>query len=225
MGEYAKYMGQEVKIGTCESMYYLRADQTHLVQALPGNVNPGSARDRASIRFRFPFPSEDGIAPGAFDYPLPDLLVSYPADLPAEHGDVMVETKPGAPRRMSTFLPCPMVASDLWHKYVQDYTLAVRISYQGVRGDEPVLAVIVSCAYCDGMWNLPTWEQAEQLVLSIRSDADKLRAVGEHRIAQTHARHGEDCGDPLGESEVRRAAELHTVADRIAAGYTAGVLA
>lgn len=27
MGEYANYMGQRVKIGTCESMYYLRWDQ------------------------------------------------------------------------------------------------------------------------------------------------------------------------------------------------------
>ena len=27
MGEYAKYAGERVKIGTCEDMYYLRDDQ------------------------------------------------------------------------------------------------------------------------------------------------------------------------------------------------------
>lgn len=32
MGEYATYKGQEIKIGTCEDCYYLRADQRHLAQ-------------------------------------------------------------------------------------------------------------------------------------------------------------------------------------------------
>lgn len=222
MGEYARYLGQEVKIGTCESMYYLRADQAWKVSALPGNVDPMSSRDRESLRFRFPFPSEDSIAPGQFDYPLPDVVVSYPAELPAEHGNVSVETRPGRGRRMSAYLPCPMVAPDLWHQYVRDSTPAVRIAYQGVRGG--ALAVIVECAYCDGMWNLPEREQAERLVVSIRTDADRLRKLGEHRIAETHRVHGENCGDPLGESEVRQAAELHTIAERIMAGYVmAGV--
>ena len=31
MGEYANYMGERVKIGTCEDMLYLRWDQRHLV--------------------------------------------------------------------------------------------------------------------------------------------------------------------------------------------------
>ena len=31
MGEYARFRGAEIKIGTCESMYYLRADQRHLI--------------------------------------------------------------------------------------------------------------------------------------------------------------------------------------------------
>lgn len=219
MGEYARYLGQEVKIGTCESMYYLRADQAWKVTALPGNVDPTSSRDRASLRFRFPFPSEDGTAPGAFDYPLPDVVVSYPADLPAEHGDVMIETPKGASRRMSAMLPCPMVAPALWHSYVRAFTPAVRIAYQGVRGEHGALAVIVECAYCNGMWNLPEWEHAEPLVVSIRSEADRLRQLGEHRIAETHRVHGEDCSDPMGQREVRQAAELHVIADRIAAGY------
>lgn len=66
MGEYAKFKRTEIKIGTCEDMYYLRADQRHLVKALKGNVNPNSD-DRFDIRFRFPFPDEDHIQPGDFE--------------------------------------------------------------------------------------------------------------------------------------------------------------
>lgn len=62
MGEYARYKGEEIKIGTCESMYYLRADQRHLVEALPNNVDP--VKDAGEIRFRFPFPDEDACEPG-----------------------------------------------------------------------------------------------------------------------------------------------------------------
>jgi hypothetical protein len=31
VGEYATFRGSSIKIGTCESMYYLRADQRHEV--------------------------------------------------------------------------------------------------------------------------------------------------------------------------------------------------
>lgn len=67
MGEYAtdKQTGEQVKIGTCESMYYLRADQARDVEALAGNVDP--IADAAEIRFRFPFPNEDGVQPGHFE--------------------------------------------------------------------------------------------------------------------------------------------------------------
>lgn len=66
MGEYANYNGRQIKIGTCEDMYYLRADQRHLVEPLSGNVNPASEADQTTIRFRFPWPDEDHIEPGEF---------------------------------------------------------------------------------------------------------------------------------------------------------------
>lgn len=67
MGEYAtdRQTGERVKIGTCESMYYMRADQVRDVIAEPGNVDP--IADAAGIRFRFPFPDEDGVQVGHFD--------------------------------------------------------------------------------------------------------------------------------------------------------------
>jgi len=65
MGEYAKHGDREIKIGTCENMYYLRYDQRHEVSALPGNVDPVYDAERG-IRFRFPFPDEDFVSPGGF---------------------------------------------------------------------------------------------------------------------------------------------------------------
>lgn len=66
MGEYAKRLsdGAEVKIGTCENMYYLRYEDRYLMEKLPGNVDP--AID-INLRWRLPFEDEDdwAIYPGA----------------------------------------------------------------------------------------------------------------------------------------------------------------
>jgi hypothetical protein len=221
MGEYASYRGQRTKIGTCESMYYLRAEQVGLVGALPGNVDP--IMDREHIRFRFPFPAEDGTAPGAFEHPLPELVVNYPAELYSEgHGTVSVDNGKSHGQRLSAALPCPTAAPEIWHQYVRAYPARVKIAYQGYRGDDGNLAVIVECAYCDGMWNLPEREDAERLAVSIRSEADALAACATARREDTLRRHGPDVGDSMAEHEAAKAAELHTIADRILAGYRIG---
>ena len=104
MGEYAMYGDARVKIGTCEDMYYLRADQRYRVGPLEGNVNPTNARDLEVIRFRFPWPDEDHIEPGAFeryDRVLGLYGVEVPADL--EHGRVQFVAHAG----YNVMLPCP----------------------------------------------------------------------------------------------------------------------
>jgi hypothetical protein len=67
MGEYAirKSDEQEIKIGTCEDMYYLRFEDRFKVRALSGNVNP--ATDASGLRFRLPFPDEDNVIPGEYE--------------------------------------------------------------------------------------------------------------------------------------------------------------
>jgi hypothetical protein len=62
MGEYARYNGQTVKIGTCNSMYYLRWDDRQEVTPIPGNVDP--VNEPAGLFFRLPFPDEDHLEPG-----------------------------------------------------------------------------------------------------------------------------------------------------------------
>ena len=63
MGEYAKYNGEEIKIGTCESMYYLRYEDRGRVDPLPHSLDPSKA---TGLRFRLPFPDEDNIGPGGY---------------------------------------------------------------------------------------------------------------------------------------------------------------
>ena len=65
MGEYAKYKGEEIKIGTCESMYYLRYEDRGKVTAIPHSINPALEKD---LFWRLPFPDEDNINPGEYDH-------------------------------------------------------------------------------------------------------------------------------------------------------------
>jgi len=64
MGEYAHYNGQQIKIGTCENMYYLRYDERHAVATIRGNVDPATD---LGLRFRVPFPDEDNMRPGSYE--------------------------------------------------------------------------------------------------------------------------------------------------------------
>jgi hypothetical protein len=68
MGEYAIRATDhaEVKIGTCENMYYLRLEDRHKVLPLNGNVDPRNEEHALQIRFRLPFPDEDCIQIGEY---------------------------------------------------------------------------------------------------------------------------------------------------------------
>lgn len=96
MGEYATYNGRDVKIGTCENLYYLRADQASEVS--PPVTDLG-------CRFRFPWPDEDARVPGEYD----DYDRSYPvwggAQAPEGLDHYSVQFKADAGYLVS--LPCP----------------------------------------------------------------------------------------------------------------------
>lgn len=68
MGEYSKRKsdGVEVKIGTCENMYYLRYEDRNKVEKLPHSLDPATC---TGLRWRLPFPDEDGVGIGEYkDY-------------------------------------------------------------------------------------------------------------------------------------------------------------
>ncbi len=222
MGEYAKYNGEEIKIGTCESMYYLRADQAHLVTAMSGNVDP--VRDRESIRFRFPFPDEDGKAPGDFEDYDRGVRVDGPlvAEIlrrfdPASHDRIQfVASQHG----YNVCLPCPEAHSagdDAYGSKPSEGVLsltdgsehAYQVHRNGFRGalfvkqqrwQGDTLTTVVGCA-CGALWRLGTLADAEALIVALRS-------MGDHEADELNR-----YGSPA------RGKFYHAIADRIAAGY------
>lgn len=70
MGEYAirKSDNQEIKIGTCENMYYLRySDRDKVRRKNDNNLDPNDDQIVSELRFRLPFPDEDHIKPGDYE--------------------------------------------------------------------------------------------------------------------------------------------------------------
>lgn len=64
MGEYAEYNGEMVKIGTCESMYYLRHEDREKVNPVEGSLDPRTCHN---LFWRLPFPDEDNVTPGDYE--------------------------------------------------------------------------------------------------------------------------------------------------------------
>lgn len=169
MGEYAQFGGQQVKIGTCENMYYLRADQAYMVKPLPGNVDP--KRDRNEIRFRFPFPDEDHVEPGRFD-PFDRGVPIHGVKVPegVEHYNVQFSSNSG----YLTSLPCP--------ESPEGKALPFKIHKNGWRGDvllkqqrywEGRLVMVCACGGCGALYRLPTLEDAEPYIVALRSEGDR----------------------------------------------------
>lgn len=218
MGEYAKYKGVSVKIGTCEDMYYLRADQARLVTPESSSVDP--VKYAKELRFRFPFPSEDGIEPGAFDDHAFGLRV-FGATVPegVEHHAVQFRAENG----YLCMLPCPesssyvespglgaysrrLVDSPAIGVALNGYGGAVEITQQRVWGDDQ-LVTVCDCKGCGVKYRLETIDMAQSVI-------DGLTAM-----AAEQQRTGERNNTPGNIDVARRYVEI---ARRIVAGFTPG---
>jgi hypothetical protein len=105
MGEYATRNkdGKEIKIGTCENMYYLRYSDRDKVSALPGNIDPMDESIISEIRWRLPFPDEDHIQPGDDYDPFRGvMLYRYEPGHTDDPGTLQLDTKYG----MMLNVPC-----------------------------------------------------------------------------------------------------------------------
>lgn len=200
MGEYVKYNGQEVKIGTCEDMYYLRADQVHLVQHTEGNVHPVKDGEAGAIRFRFPWPSEDSVQPGAFDEPFKKLgLRGLSVPEGVEHYKVQF-TAPG----YVLSLPCPeSKEGQAFDVHRNGFSGSVAISQQ--KWFEGRLITVCECGGCGAKYRLETWEQAKPII-------EAVLKLGKERARDNNGGRITDKCDPW----------YQKVADRIAAGYKKG---
>jgi hypothetical protein len=200
MGEFAYYAGQRIKIGTCEEMLYLRADQVSKLDDASRSVMPHVR----SLLFRFPWPGEDSVTPGHFsDTGIPRGV--YDLDVPAEgvsHGQVQFADT--YRRGLLVLLPCPHSpegrASGIKYQY-NGYSGHVRIAYQRVWEDR--LVTVATCGGCGAAYRYPDLESVEPLVVALRAYADRdTRAVYPP--------------DPS------RGKWWHDVADRVLDGYRAG---
>lgn len=103
MGEYIRYRGEEIKIGTCEDLYYatypkyIAALEAHTLHRLEGNSSPEAyAKPDAGFRFRFPFPDEDHLSLGSLEY-------DYSRGVPITLDVSACEPPKGHDRNKSTF--------------------------------------------------------------------------------------------------------------------------
>ena len=66
MGEYAtrRTDGQQIKIGVCEDLFYLRIEDADKVAPIRNNVD---ASVETGLRFRLPYPDEDDHQPGGYE--------------------------------------------------------------------------------------------------------------------------------------------------------------
>jgi hypothetical protein len=72
MGEFARRLadGQEIKIGTCEEMLYLRFEDRHLVGATDrGHTDVNDPEIAGKLLYRLPYPDEDDCGPGNYKEP------------------------------------------------------------------------------------------------------------------------------------------------------------
>ena len=181
MGEYAKYRGDTIKIGTCEELLYLRWDQRELVTPLPGSVDP--RLDSSSLRFRFPWPDEDGVAPGAFSgrrsWPVPEM--APPPEI--THGMVQLAASvPSGYYLMS--IPCPeglqtdeiaTINGKHVHVHHNGWTGSVRLESQRW-ADGLGLVPVLSCGGCGAAWSLRDVDEIKAL-------ADAYRTSGQGVVA------------------------------------------
>lgn len=177
MGEYALFGGEEVKIGTCEDMYYLRFDQRHLVKHVPNNVNVMDPKHFKALRFRFPFPDEDGVPPGSFSNYNRGLRVDgvrIPTAI--EHREVQFTADAG----YVVSIPCP--------ESEEAKSLQLEFHKNGWRGDvfirqqrvwEGRLVLVAECGGCGALFRLPTLADAAPVVEYCINQADAFLKKGD----------------------------------------------
>jgi hypothetical protein len=172
MGEYATYNGRSIKVGTCESLYGLRAEDAMKVS--PTYTEPGWL-------YRFPWPDEDGHKPGMTedwnrrdDVPMLDALL-WLSDADTRHYSAPaadVETW-GTPKR----LPCP-ASNDGRTIPAEPYAAEVANSpvlrLVGQRQWEGKLVITVACGTCDALYRLQTIEDAQPVLDAYRAAAAAL---------------------------------------------------
>ncbi len=220
MGEYIDYKGKEVKLGTCESLYYTRLEQLEAAEAVGilekrgGNLSASEYLDPANgFRYRFPFPEEDNIDIGDFvDYDKGMIVQLQHEDRDLvedmEHGDIWHACHPkGGGYNVNIATPCPQSKELDWTGTQQPDNSFKRLSHSPIapriieitqqKQVDGEIWTVIDCPYCTAKVRIE-YESAVKLVHSIQVGYIETRKQDNEEICRAY---------------------YQTVCDRILAGY------
>jgi hypothetical protein len=219
--------GERIKIGTCESMYYLRFDQRGDVDySWPELSNDPNKLD--PFLYRFPDPKEDDVLPGEHESGWGGIKLSIPGywgtfdQGSVEHGSIQATD---TSRRGYLFnLPCPEGNPELYkgpygkapqlHRNGGTTTLTI-VAQRWYAGH---LALVVQCAGCERSIRLQEWKDTRPIL-------EALRALGDGERQQAECYFGIPVGgteadrEQIKENMRNKGAYWDEVASRIASGY------
>ncbi len=169
MGEYLIHKGTEIKIGTCENLYYARYQDIadHLGELKKGmdGTPEEYIKESAQSRFRFPFPDEDSTGIGNYEEHDRGILFELPLEFmhQIEHRKIstQITTVNGCYKETVQVL-CPadktkenkFVNIKSWNRPDGGYpVIPVYLKQQKIYDGR--LLVICECAWCGTRFNTP----------------------------------------------------------------------
>lgn len=184
MGEYARRISdnQEVKIGTCEFMYYIRYDDRNLVSKLPNSLDPVIEKN---LFWRLPYPDEDHIKIGEYKgFDRGYVLNNYIAPETAKNfGTILIRSEMGILVNVVCYhgerLPVDTEeVSFHWNGKVDFYELA------HVKNLPEEIKPIIRCRGCGHIWNCE-WEEILPFIkdIELKDRLEKYQAFGKSCFA------------------------------------------
>lgn len=196
MGEYAKRKidGVDVKIGTCESMYYCRYDQLGEI------IYPYMSNN---LFWRIPTPDEDGTLPGDYDYSLlrEDGYIPWRLRIDTSkfgNDDIADMQKTGTiqlkePRMgLLVNIRCPHGFPMEQFKINNDGAV-ISMGYnghqdtlylKGLKNEPSELKVLAECSACGHMWSF-CFNEIEPLIESIWMRLRLLRQISDYHYQRS----------------------------------------
>ena len=190
MGEYALYKNNEIKIGTCETMYYLRYEDRHKVKAISGSVDP--SRQPEGLRFRCPIYSEDGIEPGHYQSHINEGIWLYDKEKnfdlsECDAGRIAFRDEASG---LQVTVPC-------YHGFKtadQDYG-EIKLGFNGfsrpayikyLKVHNGLVVPVIACKHCDSEWRT-TWAEIWDFVPVAFRGCDYKERFHDYYIAELKA--------------------------------------
>lgn len=161
MGEYAERESdrQEIKIGTCESMYYLRYSDRNKVRGIKNSLDPNDEKTINVLRWRLPFPDEDEVRPGDYEnHARGATLCNFSDPSTAEdHGILQLHSKTGLLVNIACYHgeKKPKDTKEVqfhWNGKGHNYEL------RHLKFIDGVVFGVYSCVECDRSWRAPLKE-------------------------------------------------------------------